>query len=48
MAYLKRPITETCTGKTNPLPAGPNIVLLVLAHTGFNHEDPIIINKSSI
>ena len=48
MPYLEKPIIDTRVGRLNPLPAGQNLIIAVLAHTGFKQEDSVIINKSSI
>ena len=48
MPYIEKPITDTRVGRLNPLPAGQNLMVAVLSHTGFNQEDSVIINKSSI
>lgn len=48
LPYIERPIVDTCVGRKNPLPAGQNLCVAVASHTGFNQEDSVIINKSSI
>ena len=48
MPYIEKPIIDTSVGCLNPLPAGQNLMVAVLSHTGFNQEDSVIINKSSI
>ena len=48
MPYIEKPIIDTRVGRLNPLPAGQNLMVAVLSHTGFNQKDSVIINKSSI
>ena len=36
MSYIEKPIVDTRVGHLNPLPAGQNLMVAVLAHTGFN------------
>ena len=48
MSYVEKTIVDTRVGHLNPFPAGQNLMVAVLAHTGFNQKDYVIINKSSI
>ena len=48
MPYIEEPVLDTRVGLLNPLPAGQNLMVSVLSHTGFYQEDSVIINKSSI
>ena len=48
MPYIEKPIIDARVGRLNSLPAGQNLMVAVLSHTGFNQEDSVIINKSSI
>uniref|UniRef100_A0A6C0BM45 DNA-directed RNA polymerase n=1 Tax=viral metagenome TaxID=1070528 RepID=A0A6C0BM45_9ZZZZ len=51
LAYPNRPIAETqmnqLLGMTNK-PAGMNVIVAIMCFTGFNEEDAIIFNRSSI
>ena len=38
-------VIDTRVGRLNPLPAGQNLMVAVLSHTGFNQKDSVIINK---
>ena len=51
MYYPQRPLVSTRTAKyTNSeiLPAGENVIVAIACYTGYNQEDSLIFNKSSI
>jgi len=51
LSYPQRPLVETKMMKylnTNKIPNGINVVVAIATYTGFNQEDSIIFNKSSI
>ena len=48
MPYIEKPIIDTRVGHLNPLSAEQNLMVAVLSHTGFNQENSVIINNSSI
>lgn len=49
--YPQRPLVGTMPSHLmgfNDMPAGINVVVAVISHTGYNQEDSIIINKASL
>ena len=48
MPDIEKPIIDTRVERLNPLPAGQNLMVAVLSYSGFNQEDSVIINQSSI
>lgn len=51
LVYGQRPLVDTITADIlglNDNPNGINLVVCVLAYTGYNMEDAIIVNKSSV
>lgn len=49
--YPERPLITTQNShyiSTDKLPAGFNLIVAIMTHSGYNQEDSIIINKSSI
>jgi len=51
LTYAERPLVETRVMnilKINELPAGCNIMVAIMTHTGYNQEDSILINKGSL
>jgi len=51
MVYPQKPIVETDVSKVfrfNEMPAGQNFVVALLSYKGYNMEDAIVINQSSI
>ena len=51
MNYPQRPLVSTVPSQImgfNDMPSGINAIVAVITHTGFNQEDSVIMNKSSI
>jgi len=51
MVYGQRPLVDTITADMlgmNTSPNGINLIVCVLAYTGYNMEDAIIVNKTSV
>ena len=51
MCYPQKPIVNTMYAdilRTNNLPAGQNAIVAICTYTGYNQEDSIIMNQSSI
>ena len=51
MNYPQRPLVSTVPSEImgfNDMPSGINAIVAVITHTGFNQEDSVIMNKSSI
>ncbi len=51
MSYPTRPLVDTRIMnmiKINEIPAGCNINVAIMTHTGYNQEDSVLINKGSI
>ena len=49
--YPQKPLVHTKLSKytySNELPAGVNVVVAIMTHTGFNQEDSIMINQSAL
>lgn len=49
--YPQRPLVSTVPSQImgfNDMPSGINAIVAVITHTGFNQEDSVIMNKSSI
>jgi DNA-directed RNA polymerase II subunit RPB2 len=49
--YCNEPLVNTRMGKilpTNDMPNGMNVVVAIASYTGYNQEDSIIMNKSSV
>jgi len=49
--YSQRPLVSTVPSQImgfNDMPSGINAIVAVITHTGFNQEDSVIMNKSSI
>ena len=49
--YPQRPLVSTVPSEImgfNDMPSGINAIVAVITHTGFNQEDSVIMNKSSI
>ena len=49
--YPQRPLVSTIPSQImgfNDMPSGINAIVAVITHTGFNQEDSVIMNKSSI
>ncbi len=49
--YPQKPLVFTKLSKytySNELPSGTNAIVAIMTHTGFNQEDSIMINKSSL
>ena len=49
--YSQRPLVSTIPSQImgfNDMPSGINAIVAVITHTGFNQEDSVIMNKSSI
>jgi len=51
MNYPQKPLVSTVPSQImgfNEMPSGINAIVAVITHTGFNQEDSVIMNKSSI
>ena len=51
LSYAERPLVETRVMnmlKIVELPAGNNVTVAIMTHTGYNQEDSLLINKGSI
>ena len=51
LAYPNRPLFETQMNEViglNEMPAGEQVILAIMAYTGYNQEDSVIMNKSAI
>tara|TARA_B110000858_G_scaffold25755_1_gene26647 strand:- start:6186 stop:10874 length:4689 start_codon:yes stop_codon:yes gene_type:complete len=49
--YSQKPLVFTKLSKythSNELPSGTNAIVAIMTHTGFNQEDSVMINKSSL
>jgi len=49
--YSQKPLVYTKLSKytySNDLPSGTNAIVAIMTHTGFNQEDSVMINKSSL
>ena len=49
--YPGRPLVDTRVMgllKLNKIPAGKNIIVAIMSHTGYNQEDSVLVNKGSI
>jgi DNA-directed RNA polymerase beta subunit len=49
--YSQKPLVYTKLSKythSNELPSGTNAIVAIMTHTGFNQEDSVMINKSSL
>ncbi len=49
--YPQKPLVYTKLSKytySNDLPSGTNAIVAIMTHTGFNQEDSVMINKSSL
>tara|TARA_Y100000389_G_scaffold47641_1_gene42808 strand:+ start:453 stop:5207 length:4755 start_codon:yes stop_codon:yes gene_type:complete len=49
--YPQKPLVYTKLSKytySNELPSGTNAIVAIMTHTGFNQEDSVMINKSSL
>ena len=49
--YPQRPLVYTRTGrltKIDHMPCGVNVIVAIATYTGFNQEDSIIMNASSV
>ena len=49
--YPQKPLVYTKLSKytySNELPAGVNVVVAIMTHTGFNQEDSVMINESAL